>query len=317
MITLTPSGSDDTAAIQAALATDRVVRLEGDFLATGDLMITQQGARLKSDDGATITFTTSDRPGITFSGYLDEVEIAGLTLGRNTPAVPGASGIECAGVSCNNAYLHDLKIRDQYIGMNLGVTAWSHVEKIVIDRSISDGLRMVNGMPSGTLQWQVDDALCQRNGGCGLQVIAIPGSTQITLGRWSRIATWANSGSGAAFRGRSDVPLHGVRINDAFLGEDGDDEIYFDTFGGLHVLDNVFVELAGKRTTGPSLSTPASNAGYGVFMTANNDDLHGVNVRAKGNSQGSFKLVNATQHIREGRNNAGALVNSAGPATIA
>lgn len=318
MTILTPSGGDDTAAIQAALATDRVVRLEGDFLATGDLTISQQGARLKSDDGATITFTTPDRPGIVLSGWLSDVEISGITLDRNAPATSGGNGIECAGVSCNNAWFHDLKIRDQYIGMNLGVTAWSHVEHVVIDRCAGDGLRMVNGLAGGTsLQWQLDDILVQRCGGRGFLAVAVAGSPQISLGNWNRIATWANSGTGVAVIGRADCPIHGVRISGGFLGQDGNHELFLDTYGGLHVVSDVFVELAGKALTGPTLSAPASNLGYGVYVSANNTDFHGVNLRAKGNSQGSFRLFSAQQMVREGRNNAGGLVNVAGPTTVA
>jgi hypothetical protein len=320
MITLTPCGGDDTLAIQTALATERVVRLgEGDFLATGDLVISKQRAKLISDDGATLTFTTPDRPGIQLAGYLNEVEIAGINLGRNVPALPGAYGIDCGSVSCNYAYLHDLKIRDQHIGMNLGVTGWSHVERIIIERSVTDGLRMSNGMPSGTLQWQIDDVYSAQNGNRGFLVVTLPGSPQVTLGEWSKITTWANTGCGAAFVGSPDVPLHGVRISGkrSFLGGDGNHELYFDTYGDMHAISEIFVELAGKRTTGPTLSTPASGFGYGVFMSPNNGGLHGVNIRASNNSQGSFRLRTADQRIRESVNHAGDLVNSAGPATIA
>jgi hypothetical protein len=340
MITLTPSGGDDTATIQAALATERIVRLgEGDFLATGDLVISQQRAKLISGDGATLTFTTPDRPGISFAGWLNEVEIAGLTLGRSVPAVAGAFGINCGSVSCNNAFLHNLKIRDQHIGMSLGVTAWSHVQHVVIERCISDGLRMVNGMPSGTLQWQIDDILCQKNGGRGFVVIAIPGSAQVTLGNWSKVSTFANTGCGAGFYGTAAVPLHGVRIHDAFFGNDGNHELLFDTFGGYHELTKIFCELAGRGLTGPTMSTPVSGIGHGIYYSANNagltiiggrlagnsghglhadvsDPLLAVGVTAQSNLVGSYRLGSANQMLRECRNTAGALVNVAGPATI-
>jgi hypothetical protein len=320
MITLTPTGIDDTAQLQAALATHRIVRLgEGDFLATGDLVISQQRAKFISDDGATLTFTTPDRPGITLAGWLNEIEIAGINLGRNVPAAPGAHGIDCGGVSCNYAYLHDMKVRDQHIGMNLGCTGWSHVERIVIERSVTDGLRMSNGMPNGTLQWQLDDVYSAQNGNRGFLVVTLPGgAAQVTLGEWSKITTWANTGCGAAFVGRPDVPLHGVRIagKRSFLGGDGNHELFFDTYGDLHAISEIFVELAGKRTTGPTLSTPASGVGFGIFMSANNAGLHGVNIRASNNSSGSFKLSNAQQRIRESVDSAGQLLNCAGPGTF-
>lgn len=341
MITLTPSGLDDTAAIQAALATERIVRLcEGDFFATGDLVISKQRAKLISDDGATLTFTTPDRPGISLTGWLEEVEIAGINIGRNIPAVSGAFGIDCGTVSCNHAWFHNLKIRDQYIGMNLGVTAWSHVEHVVIERCVSDGLRMLNGMPSGTLQWQLDDILSQKNGGRGFYVVAIPGSVQVTLGNWSKVSTFANSGCGAAFAGSASVPLHGVRIHDGFFGSDGNHELLFDTYGGHHELTKVFCELAGRGLTGPTMSTPVSGVGHGIYYSANNsgltaiggrlasnsqrglhadvsDPLLAIGLTAQGNLVGSFSLGGANQMLRECRNNAGALVNVAGPTTIA
>lgn len=317
-VVLTPSGLDDTAAIQAALATHRIVRLgEGDFLATGDLVIGQQRAKLISEDGATLTFTTPDRPGVTLAGWLNEVEIAGISIGRNVTAVHGAVGIDTSAVSCDYAHFHDLTIRDQHRGMKLGVTAWSHVEKVVIERSVSDGLMLINGAPGGTLQWQLDDILSARNGIRGFFVLTQPTSPQVTMGNWSRIATWANSGVGAAFVGSAACPLQGVRITDGFLGGDGNHECFFDTYGGLHVISNLFVELAGKGLTGPARTTPASNIGYGLYVTPNNGSLHAVNLRASGNSLGSYVLSNAQQRLRESVDGAGSLVNVAGPAVIA
>jgi hypothetical protein len=341
MITLTPTGIDDTAQLQAALAAHRIVRLgEGDFLATGDLVISHQRGKLVSDDGATLTFTTPDRPGITLAGWLDEVEVGGFNIGRSVPAVAGADGFRCAGVSCNNVLLHDIKVRNQHIGMNLGVTAWSHVEHIVIEECVSDGLRLTNGMPSGTLQWQLDDVLSQKNGGRGFFVFTQPGSVQCTMGNWSKVSTWANSGCGAAFVGSATVPLHGVRVHDAFFGSDGNHECMFDTFGGHHELTKIFCELAGRGLTGPTLSTPVSGVGHGLYYSANNtgltiiggratgnsgrglhadasDPLLCVGMTAQGNLGGSYYLGSANQMLRECRNNAGALVNVAGPVIVA
>lgn len=341
MITLTPSGSDDTAAIQAALATHRIVRLgEGDFLATGNLVISQQRGKLVSDDGATLTFTTPNQPGITLAGWLDEVEIGGFNIGRSVPAVSGGVGIGCAGVSCNNVLIRDMKIREQHIGLSLGVTAWSHVEHIVIEQCVSDGLRITNGMPSGTLQWQINDVLSQKNGGRGFFVFTQAGSAQCTMGNWSKVSTWANSGCGAAFVGLASVPLHGVRIHDAFFGSDGNHECLFDTFGGYHELSKIFCELAGRGLTGPTHSTPVSGVGHGIYYSANNNGLTIIGGRASGNSGrglhadvsdpllvigltsqanlgGSYYLGSSNQMLRECRDNAGSLVNVAGPVTVA
>lgn len=320
MITLIPTGIDDTPAIQAALATEKVTRLgEGEFFASGDLVISQQAAKFRGEgEGATkLTFTTPDRPGIQLAPFLNDVEISGMTIGRNVPAVSGAFGIDCTQVSCNFAHFHDLAIWDQFIGMGLGPTGWSQVENVFINKSVWDGLYMTNTAAMGTLQWSLRHVLSQRNGSRGFFVLTQPGPVGVTMGSWDDIATFANSGCGAAFVGSVAVPLHGVRIRSGFLGQDGNHELYFDTHAGLHVIANVFVEMAGTGPTGPAYNTPASNVGYGVFMSPNNGGLHAVNIRASNNSQGSFRLRTADQRIRESVNHAGDLVNSAGPATIA
>jgi hypothetical protein len=320
MVTLTPTGIDDTAAIQAALATDRIVRLsEGEFFASGDLVISQQAAKFRGEgEGATkLTITTPNKPGIQLAPFLNDVEISGMTISRNVPAVTGGFGIDCTQVSCNFAHFHDLKIEHQFIGMGLGPTGWSQIANIFISRSVWDGLYMANTSFMGTLQWTLRHVLSQMNGGRGVLVITKPGPVAVTMGTWYDVNTFANSGCGAAFVGSAAVPLHGVRIRSAFLGQDGNHELYFDTFGDLHQVSDVFLELAGTGLTGPTHSTPASNVGFGLFMTANNGGLHAVNLRADNNSAGSFKLMNAQQRLRESVDTAGALVNVAGPTTIA
>lgn len=343
MITLTPSGGDDTAQIQAALASEKIVRLsEGAFFATGSLAISQQATKLRGEGetATTLTITTPDQPGLVFSTWLSDIEIGGFTLDRSATAVDGANGIFAAEFPCNRVRLHDLRIRHHFNGLCLGTTAWSQVENVITERNQYDGLSMRNYPSDGAMQWGLRHVLSQFNASRGFFVQTVPGPAGGIMGAWDDVATFANSGVGVAFVGSEECPLFDIRIRSGFFGGDGNHELFLDTYGGQHLLSDVFVELAGKKPTGPAYDTPPSGKGHGILVTANNGTIQMANVRSSANSQrglhaaaggllhvvgmtaqsnagGSYRLGSADQMLRECRDNAGALVNAAGPTTIA
>ena len=117
---------------------------------------------------------------------------------------------------------------------------------------------------------------------------SVSGPAQMTLGSYRNVNTYANTGTGIAFVGSSACPIQGIRINGAFVGEDANSEIYLNTYGGQHQICNAFAELAGRGSTGPTLSTPLSNIGSGFEVTLNNVDVLFTGCHSNGNSLDGF-----------------------------
>jgi hypothetical protein len=150
------------------------------------------------------------------------------------------------------------------------------------------------------------------NGAQGYLVQTQVGPAQMTVGTFKNCATFANSGVGMGFLGSVGVPLQGVRVIGGFIGEDGNHEIYMDTYGDQHLIEGVFLELAGTRTTGPTLSTPASGVGSGLTVTSNNGGIQITGVHANGNAEDGFFLSGTTHFLGNCRATNNGLSLSAG-----
>lgn len=340
MTVLAPTGHDDTAMLLDALENGKVIRLsDGVFRMGGGILLDRQGIKLRGEGpGATeLQFTTPDST-IRFAPYLSDTEISGLSITRSVPPAVGGNGITTHGVSCNHALLRDLKITGHHIGLALGPTGWSEVDNVIVAKCVSDGVQLVNTDFLGTLQWSFRRVLSQFNAGRGFMVSALQGPSHVTLGTWYDVATFANSGCGVAVVGQQAIGVHGLRINGAFIGGDGNHELFLDSHGGQHVIAGLFTELAGRGPTGPGYDTPASGIGSGFVVTANNGSVKATNCRASGNSQRGFSiaagpqflgvglssdgnllpdyvLCGPKQHVRDSWDGVG-LVNLVGPASI-
>ena len=73
------------------------------------------------------------------------------------------------------------------------------------------------------------------------------------------------------------------------MGEDNASEIYLNTYGYGHKIENIFAEICGTRSTGPGFGTPASHVGWGIEVTANNQDVKIADCYIQGNSEGGIK----------------------------
>lgn len=291
--------TNDTAAFAAALAAHKSVRIPvGDCRITGGLVISLDGAKFRGEGttASKLTVTTASTAAITVNAGLNNVEISGFTLTRNVSATSGGDGIKTSGGSIGQSLIERLVIEKHWNGLNLGPTDWSSVRDVIVTKNNNDGVVISNTAGDGAVQWSFDTVLAQMNGARGFLIQSVAGPAGMTLGTFKNIATFANSGFGFAVVGSAGVPINGVRIFGGFIGEDGNSEIYLDTYGGQHVISDVFLELAGRRTTGPTLATGASNIGNGIEVTGNNTDVQLTGVHSNGNSMDGFYL-NGTNHM--------------------
>lgn len=292
---------DASPAINSALLGGGTVYLPaGTYKIDSTLAITQTGTKLiGSGRGDTILVCSSaNTAGITIASALNLVEISDFSLTRTATATSGGDGIKCSTVTIGQANIHDVLVEKHYNGFSLGPTDFSSVKDVISQQNINDGFYITNTASDGACQWFFNGGvLSQKNGRNGLRVEITAGPAQMTVGQVSGFNTFANSGQGVIYLGSAGVPIQGVRVKDCFLGEDGESELYLDTYGAQHQVSNCFLELAGTRTTGPTLSTSASNTGHGLLVTSNNSDCLVTACNAAGNSLNGFALQAATNSL--------------------
>jgi hypothetical protein len=226
----------------------------------------------------------------TIATGLNGVQIENLQLTRSVTATSGADGIKCDTVSIGQARLVRLLVQKQWIGLNLGPTDYSEVANVIVQKCLSEGVRIRNTAGDGACQWSFDSCLSQMNDARGFLTQSIAGPAQITVGTYKNCATYANTGTGIAFAGSVGVPVQGVRINGGFHGENGNANVYLDTYGDQHMITAVFVELAGRVATGSTLLTPASGIGAGIEITSNNIGTLITACHSNGNSDDGYFL---------------------------
>ena len=286
--------TDDTTAINAALAANKYVFLpEGTYYTSGALACTLAGQKLigAGTTATTINVNSTSAKGITIATGLNNVELCGFTLTRTGTAASGAEGISCGDVTIGQALIHNLVVEKHYNGLALGPTDYSTIRDVITQKNINDGINITNTASDGSCQWSIEGGvLSQKNGRDGVRLVSIAGPSQMTVGSIRGLSTFANTGRGAIYLGLVGVPIQGIRLADSFLGEDGDSECYIDSYGGQHQINNVAFELAGTRTTGPTLATAASNTGHGLNLTSNNDDVLVNACHASGNSLNGFAM---------------------------
>lgn len=295
--------TDDTAAFVAAAAAAKVVYVPaGEYAISGTITISLNGSHWFGDGtNATIIKSTSAvDPIFSINSLGAGVTINSMKLTRTVATAAGADGITCITQSVGKALFYDLVIEKQNVGMSLGGTDWSDVVRVTCEKNANYGFHVRNTPTEGACQWSFDTCLAQMNGNHGFLFETVnSGPLQMTVGTMKDCATFANSGAGAAYVGRPTIPLQGVRIVGGFHGENGGDCVYLDTYGEQHMLTGVFLELAGSRTTGPTLSTPATGVGTGLHITVNNADVLVSGCHSSANSYDGF-YVNGQSNVLTG-----------------
>lgn len=273
------SGTGDcTTAINAALATGQPVYFPpGNYFTQGQHNINANGQVVFGAGPAntTITCTVNNEPIFT-SGTLaglNNIGVTDMTLTRNVTAISNGDGVQFAN-AVSMSYLERLTINSQFRGLLLGPTDLSRACDINITGCQDSGVLMTNSGSNGTLQWELMNILSQENVGNGFFVNVTAGPSQATLGNWTNVTTFANSGHGASFTGLLSCPIDDIRICDSFFGSDGNHAINIqNSYGGQHIILDTFMELAGQMPTGPGLATAASGVGSGIFVDATVNDI--------------------------------------------
>lgn len=270
--------TDCTTAINNAIATGQPVYFPpGNYHTQGQHNINTSGQVVfgAGPTNTTITCTVNNEPVFT-SGTatgLNNIGVTDMTLTRNVTAISNGDGVQFANV-VSMSYLERLTINSQFRGLLLGPTDLSRACDINITGCQDSGLLMTNSGSNGTLQWELMNILSQENVGNGFFVNVTAGPSNITLGNWTNVTTFANSGHGASFTGLLSCPIDDIRICDSFFGSDGNHAVSIqNSYGGQHIILDSFFELAGQMPTGPGLATAASGVGSGIFVDATVNDI--------------------------------------------
>jgi hypothetical protein len=202
-------------------------------------------------------------------------------------AVAGGDGIS-APVYAQFCRLSNLIVQHQWKGLRLGPTGYSYIENVISIFNRDDGFYWTNTASNGALQWSLTNCLSTQNGSHGYYIAASSGPGAVALGEILNCSTYANVGPGFAASGVPSCPINGIRMTGGLFGQDGNSEIFLDTYGGDHKIIGVYAELAGTSPTGPTLGTPASNAGNGFEFGINNTDVICNDCHSEGNSNAGF-----------------------------
>lgn len=304
--------TDDTAAIVATIATGQAVRFpDGVFciteghitLATNGQSITGAGQRnvIPPYAGAGTLLLGTTNAGsslIIWPAGINYVTLGNFSLSRTCAVGTAASsshGIYMTGV-CTSNIIEKLNIYNQNIGLVLSGTFFSIARDIIVQACTNDGIRLTVASGNSPLQWTLTDILTQVNTGHGIHAIgnSAGGSAGAPLNPWRNIESYGNSGCGFYVSGTSACPLYDLRMTDCYAGGNGGDNCLIDSYGGNHLISNLFSELAGTGSTGPNYNTPPSHVGSGLNISANNTAVSVVGGYLDGNSQDG--IVNLASH---------------------
>jgi hypothetical protein len=278
---------------QVTLNANHVLRFVqgGTYSATTGSLINIAGnnACVVGDERDITVLSTNQASGvmITVASAISGVVVRDIQLTRTVTASAQADGIQfgLTGSGVGQSQIRNIHIRKQDRGLVLGPTDYSVVENVISEQNQSQGFLLLNSSSSGQCQWSLKHCFAQMNGAEGFKILASSGPGSFTVGSYDDIGTFGNTGRGIAFYGLVGVPIGGIRIANSFFRADADSEIYLDTNGSLHRIQNTYTEAAGGSATGPTLSTPASNTGHGVEITANNNVVLLSGVYVNGNSR--------------------------------
>jgi hypothetical protein len=269
--------------IATALAQSKILRLPAGTFPIGSTIALTGGMKLMgAGRGATVlTSADSTLTAVTMVG--ESVAVSGLTITKSvTPTTTACYGID-AGQTTDGAMIQDVRVERHGVGIRLGGAGLSRMQDVLVQWNLSHGVFFTNAVSTiNSLQWYCTNVLSQGNSGDGYRVQSTAGKGNCSFGKLVSCYTFANSGRGCIVSAPALADrINSFRMSDCFFGEDGNDELYLDTFGGSHQITNSFLELAGSRATGPGIFTGSgsatsaaqSNVGTGATLTANNEGV--------------------------------------------
>lgn len=301
--------ANDTAAFNFALSASNSVYVPPGTYLLGSTVTLNSGKSLfgvgRQAGQSVLKASGNNYPVLTIPGGTTGATAKGLRLERSVNAVAGGDGVLVNGTS-EEVVLRDLLIIDQYNGISVNSTDIAYVQDVEIWNCFNDGFFQTNSAGYGPAQWHLHNVTAQGCNGWGFHVASSLGvGGGLIMGDWAQIRTFANTLGGIGLIGAGvGSGIHDTRITTAFIGGDGNTEVYLDTYGNDHILSDIFVELSGQGATGRSLSTPASGVGSGFNFSANNQRISLCNSRSVNNSDSGLRSL-ATNLILTGFQTAG------------
>jgi len=295
--------TDDTAAFTAIAAANPIWALPPNatcVISSAVTLSSTQGMGIVGwgEQSSIIKVNSTSAKGIIVPAFASNPLLYGFSITRVGTAASGATGLDLSG-GVNGGRLERIFVEKHFNGIVLGPTDSGGIRDVISQKNQNHGFLFNNSATSGSMQWQLDNCGSYQNAGDGFVVASgVAGPSGITMGEWRSVQTFANTGPGIAFLGSASIPIQGVRLRQAFVGQDNSHEIYFDTYNtgaGPHYVESPYAELAGTSSTGPTLATAATNTGSGIFITANNGPIQVNNPSIFGNSADgiSFSATNA------------------------
>lgn len=313
--------ADDTSAIQAAItsltAGGMVKFPRGTYKVTSQLNVAVSGVWLQGEGrGATTISSSASGHTIQIATGLSFVEIHDMTITRSSyPATSGQDGIHFTNLT-ERALVENVEVSRHWDGIRCGITSFSKLRANLINNCYANGIHVTNADGAGGLQWTLIDNLTQQCNGWGV-LYEVPSGTA-SVGEIINQATFANKLGGMAFKGTdSSHAINAIRIHGGFIGQDGGDELFFDTYGAsTQTISGMFIELAGTSTCGVDLGTAITNVGCGINLTANNTAVAVTDNNVLGNSlngiQSSAARVQISDNNLRGNGAAGTVGSTSG-----
>lgn len=270
--------TDDTAVFQAAIASGLAV-----FVPKGIYRITQTltcGSFTKiigvgnyslnktnTGAGSVLLFDgigASDN-GLALGVGSQYVTLKGLTVTRTDTPSDGA-GIYCPANS--HVEITNCEVYDFFDGFHLGNVGIAFITDCFAHDNFHDGFHFENQTFSGALQWQTQRCLSQENNRHGFVIVGVANdANHVTLGMFEQIYTFNNGGWGFYVQGVANGGINGLRISNAFIGNDNKGGIYINslgTFGGF--ISDTVIEACGRSNSGRGKLIPAQANSPGISL---------------------------------------------------
>lgn len=192
----------------------------------------------------------ADKPVIIIQPTTDYLTMADFTVEHSVPAVLGGDGIKLdksITYSWDNGVINNVRANANYIGWNLGMTAYTLLTNCGASNNVSHGFSFTSdgAFAANPLQYYLTKCTSSLNGGDGYHYASQGTAPATSVGALETCVTYKNTGNGVAALGVSTNPIASIRIDGGFYGEDGGHGIYLDTWGAQHLIRPGFIELEG------------------------------------------------------------------------
>ncbi|WP_165190918.1 hypothetical protein [Caulobacter soli] len=277
-----PGDPDDTLSFQRAFAASNEVRMLAKvYTVSAPVQFPRGGTALKGC-GIGVTFlrsTNASQPVILIPAATDYVTMMDFTVDHlGVTALPGGDGVQlqkAISYSWDNGVITNVRANSNYIGWNLGMTAYTTLVNCGAAQNLSHGFSFTANpdYAANPLQYYLTKCTATQNHGNGYHYATEHGSRQsgtvtTSVGALENCVTWANLGHGVSAVGLQTNPIASIRVDGGFYGEDSGHGIYLDTWGAQHLVKPGYIELSGD--CGIYLSDHNKQVQVGPTLVVNN-----------------------------------------------